>query len=268
MRYRKNNTSMRLRNLILALCGALSLAGHGQDRSASVFEGRDPMTKSYNRISASYEVGFYKHEIFKKPEIIHGAGLSYTHGFSLSKRIPLFIEAGVSGHFGFDRLEVPEILVFELVPSNKIIAYPGTLKQSANLFSASLPVSIAYKIRNGNDFCFEPFLGASARVNLLADYTQSMHCDQPEGQKIIDRLSPTEFHDKFGIWQFLSAFDKDKLGKNEVARRFQCGIHVGANLQYKHINLGIAYNFNLIKYSKTTRSSFLNVSVGYNFSVY
>lgn len=226
------------------------------------------MTKSYNRISASYEVGFYKHFLSKDAEHIHGFGIGYTHGFSLSKTAPVFIEAGITGLFGYDRKEYPEILIFELVPSHDIIAYPGTLKQSGNLFSVYLPVSLAYKFGIGKDFCIEPFMGISARLNLLADYTHKMRCDQPEGQEVLDRLLPSEFHDKFGVWQFQTAFDKDKLG-DEVWRRFQFRLHVGVNAQFRHINLGIAYNVgHAFQISKTTRSSFLNVSVGYNFSVY
>lgn len=246
----------------------MSMAGYGRDLVPSTLESRDPMTKSYNRISASYELGFFKHYLIEDADHIHGFGIGYTHGFSLSKTAPVFIEAGITGHFGFDRQEYPQILFFELVPSHDILAYPGILKQRGDLFSVSLPISIAYKFRIGDDFCIEPFYGVTARLNLLADYTQKMTIDNPEGQEILDRLSPSQFHDKFGIWQFQTAFDKEKLG-GEAWRRFNVRMHVGVNAQYKHVNLGISYNFrHCSKLSNTIRASYLNVSVGYNFSVY
>lgn len=259
---------MQLRHLVLAFFGILFSSLYGQNPFETTFDVRDPMTKSYNRISASYELGFYKHYLAKDAEHIHGFGIGYTHGFSLSKTAPVFIEAGVTGLWGFDRQEYPEILLFELVPSHDILAYPGTLKQSGNLFSISLPVSLAYKFGIGKEFCIEPFMGISARFNLLADYTHKLHCDSEEGQAILDHLSPSEFHDKTGAWPFLTMFDEDKLGE-EVWRRFQFRLHIGVNAQFRHINLGIAYNIGHgPKISRTTRSSFLNVSVGYNFCVY
>lgn len=235
----------------LSMCSIL--IGHGQITEPDLYVERNPMTQSYNRIHAAYELGFYKEDLLEKPVKANGFGIGFTHGFSLSKEVPLFIEAGVTGHFGFYR-ETADFIVLKS-------------RISSDLLSASIPVSFAYKIANGKEFCFEPFLGASARVNLLADYKVKMTAPfHPEIQGQIDRMTPHEFYELCGIWPYFSAFDKDKVGKHEVWQRFQCGLHAGFNLQFRAVSLGAWYTYYLTDLSESTRLSFFNVSIGYNFS--
>lgn len=266
---------MQLRHLALVVFSLLTSICYGQEITPSPSYNRDPITKSYNRIFASYEHGFLKTKYISDLDHTNGFAIGYTHGFSLSKTTPVFIEAGVTGHFGFARESNANMVVFDVNnlyqifehPEN-LTLYPATLKQSGDCFSFSIPISIAYKFKINNNISIEPFIGTSARVNLLCDINQSISANNPSDQRKVDLLLTNDFNNMCGTWPFYTAFDKDKLGEGGAWRHFQWGIHGGVNAQIHAISLGIAYNFNLLKLSGTTRSSFLNVSVGYNFCVY
>ena len=77
-----------------------------------------------------------------------GAALNYSHAFSVTQKIPLYVEAGVGGQFSFYKKE----------------------QVKTHFVSAKLPVNVIYEYDiPGTSISLDPFVGMRLRVNIWGE---------------------------------------------------------------------------------------------------
>ena len=85
-----------------------------------------------------------------------GFSLGYMKGFSVSKNLPLFVEAGAALQFRTHKDEED---------------YGGyDITEKMNFFSLNIPVNCVYKWNINEDFSIDPFVGIDLRLNLTGKY--------------------------------------------------------------------------------------------------
>lgn len=197
-------------------------------------------TESYNRISLSYDnthLGCNKYLEFLDDEdaiSLNGIGLEYTHGFSISQRLPMFIEAGIKAQFGAGSLDDDD---------------DGTLKFQQ--FSFSVPVNYTYKFAIGDGMSIAPYLGVNFKVHAMA-------------------RKKYEYDDDIEERDWNNIFSKDDMvSKDNTWNRFQMGWQLGIGLNVKAFYIGLQYGTDFIaayKYKKAVvNTGNFAFKVGYNF---
>lgn len=179
----------------------------------------------YNIVGISYtNIGLDVEE--GKDISMNGFSVNYTHGFNLTKKLPLYFETGVN---------------FSLGVYSKTQKYEGEkYKTSEKLSFISVPLNIAYKFDVNDKFSVKPFLGLNAKVNVLGKTTVSY-----DGEK-----------------ESMNWYDKDNDG---YFKRFQLGWHIGVGAQYSKIYLGLDYGTDFIKLADEIGTGTFNFTVGYSF---
>lgn len=234
-----------------AMLASAQFTGGG---SKSAFMGD---TNPYNRISLSYDNTHWgandKAEGYFMGEdgmSLNGFGLEYIHGFSLSKKLPMFIETGLKIQFGagsvseYDEKEEYEVIL------------------KAQQFSFCVPVNYTYKFNIGNKLSIAPYLGLNFRIHAMTRMKYDVKFDDEEEQDWFDE----EYEDDL---KWFSVYDKDKMGKDGRWNRFQMGWQIGVGLNVKSFYVGLQYGTDFIKEYKYKKqginSGNLAVKVGYNF---
>lgn len=192
---------------------------------------------SYNLIGVSYDnthlggkdYGYSDEESLS----LNGFGLEYTHGFGLSRTLPMYLEIGLKWNMGFGAWE-PDDYDYE--------------KNSYQMMRFNVPVSYAWRFAIGENFSVTPYAGIDFRFNAMGR---------------------TKFElDDYEEDEWVNLFDKDDM-YGDTWNRFQMGWHVGVRAEYSHVFLGVNYGTDFIKaYSKHkshVSTGNLNVSLGYRF---
>ncbi len=223
---------------------ALSFAGMANAQRAAEYSfGRTaPEITHYNRLGISYNNDAYRNN-WHDPEdnfTLNGFGINYTHGFPLSRSLPMFIETGANINFNFGK---------PWEDSDKEYDYKEYLKmQNINL---QIPINYVYRFNITDDFSIAPYLGLNLKLHLI---TQMKEVYIEDGDR------------EESDW--ISLFDKDEIG-DDTYNRFQMGWHVGATFQYSRVSLGFQYGTDFIPVlkddmDKINTGSF-RMTLGYNF---
>ena len=238
----------------LALVAAMmisttSFAQFSQSKSSSnssneIAKGWNSLYVQYNSIGTSYSLSSFDYgDEYQKA--IDNSGLSdklnafsigYNRAINLTPSTPLYLEVGAALQYAFYSDEATEKDRYEEV----------TLKYTANMLTAKVPVSLLYHIDIPNsDFAIEPFVGIDFKYNILGSVKQ--------------KLTEIEEHDNVGgsgyydddvyeeTTKINNIFDKKKCDGHQ-ANRFQAGWHVGANFVYKKAFIGISYGQDFSKF--------------------
>ena len=197
-------------------------------------------TESYNRIYVGYSPfnAKYKGDNNAKDLKMNGFTAGYLHGFSLSEKLPLFLEVGGNIQYFMGKQD-GEIVHNDL--------YVEKTKSKYSLLSLNIPVNLAYKLSfAANTLGVTPFVGLNFRANLMgkqkieATYSsQSMDCS------LFDDSTETAMGD--AAW-----------------KRFQVGFNAGVNLNYKAFSLGVYYTADFMPISKAkveNKEEKLNVGI-------
>lgn len=223
----------------------LSLASVAIASAAALAQNHD-----YNRAGISYNnthFGYNKELGGKENNFSgNGFGIDYVHGFSLSSKLPMFIETGLSFNMGFsskswDKEEYSDGTWYE----------DKTIGQNINL---TLPVNFVYRFNVTDGFSIAPFAGINLKLHLSERFKEKCDSNDP------DYKEESEWY---------SVFDKKEMGEDGTFNRFQMGWQVGCGFQYKPLYLGISYGTDFIpayKYEKEKiNTGNLKVSVAYCF---
>lgn len=220
----------------LALVAAMmisttSFAQFSQSKSSSnssneISKGWNSLYVQYNSIGTSYSLSSFndRNEDYgdEYQKAIDNSGLSdklnafsigYNRAINLTPSTPLYLEVGAALQYAFYSDEATEKDHYEEV----------TLKYTANMLTAKVPVSLLYHIDIPNsDFAIEPFVGIDFKYNILGSAKQK-------------------------LTKINNIFDKKKCDGHQ-ANRFQAGWHVGANFVYKKAFIGISYGQDFSKF--------------------
>lgn len=255
---------MRL-NKIVAVAVALTLAvpafaqfSNASGRSVSSSD----CCKSYNRIGVSYtNTGYTGHKYdFMEDEdhiSLNGFAIEYIHGFSVSKKLPMFVETGLKVNFGFGALEGDEREAYDITLTPKL---------QVQDFYLAVPVNYAYKFCVGNGCAITPYVGLNFKLHVLGRMRNKVDLDGADPDDL-----GLEDEDLEGDWISLFS-DDDETGmgdKDYTWNRFQLGWHVGVGFNYKALYLGVNYGTDFIKAFKYKSSSVnsgnMAVTLGFNF---
>lgn len=169
---------------------------------------------SYNLVGVSYDNTDLsgKNYTFNGKESmgLNGFGVEYTHGFGLTRSLPMYLEAGLKFNMGFG--------------SN---ADDG-VKVKMQMARLSVPVSYAWRFGFGDGMAFTPYAGIDFRFNAIG----RLKAENSDGDES----------------DWMSVFDKEDMGgEDETWNRFQLGWHVGARFEYSSLFIGLNYGTDFIK---------------------
>ncbi len=212
----------------------------------------------YNRIALSYNnthFGFNEYLGSDNNFNLNGFGVNYIHGFSVSKRLPMFIETGVN--FNFE---------LESKISNKQIYNDWIRTKSTKQFiNMQVPVNFTYRFTITDGVYVAPYAGLNFKLNIIGRYKDEMKTSFSDSELKDLFVDPEDFE---GKW--ISVFSKRDMGSNDyTCNRFQVGWHIGAGLTYKSFYLGLQYGTDftpIYKYKDDKiNTGNLKVSLGYTF---
>ena len=170
----------------------------------------------------------------------HGFKAGYTHGFHLSKKWPMFIEAGANLQYNHKTLE------------NAEFDEDGNLYDvSVKYLRLNIPVAFTWRFAVGSKKLWKisPYTGFNFGINLL--------------YKANDR-NMFNFIEEYGS---IVGMTDDGYS----AKRFQFGLIEGVNFTYKCWNFGLNYVIDLMPldksdyYNAKNYTGTLAISAGYEF---
>lgn len=199
----------------------------------------------YNRFSISYDnthlgasdklEGYFNDEDAMN---LNGFGFEYLHGFSLNKRLPLYLEAGLKVQFGFGSVTDSGILYgeeFDLIMKMQQISF-------------SVPLNLTYRFHVGDDLYIAPYFGFNFKLHALSRLKDVFVWEDDDLQE--------EWEDINGKEEWASVFSKKDMGDKDLTwNRFQMGWHLGAGITYKSFYFGLQYGTDFIKAYKYKKYS-------------
>lgn len=245
----------------------------------------------YNRIGISYNnthLGHNKYAGGKNSNIsLNGVGLDYIHGFSLTDRLPLFLETGVNLNFNFgskdavstnfgDYEDFDEEDWGDFMDDVEDGDIPTTKTKYQNI-NMQIPVNLVYRFNINENFSIAPYFGLNFKVHFTSKYKTELPSYDEEGDYGYEGYAyDYGYDDEYDYGtddndgsKWISNFDKKQVGKNNTWNRFQMGWHVGVGFQYKPFYLGVQYGTDFIaayshKKSKINTGN-LKISLAYCF---
>lgn len=176
----------------------------------------------------------------------NGLGIEYDRGFSISKKLPMFVEVGAKVSFTFYSKTFEEQSFSESEKYNL----------SMNLIRFNIPVSYAYRFKLNKKYSITPYAGLDLRFNLAANAKQKYEYFDRDDQS----SSTTELS--------MNMFDEDDMG-SYTFNRFQLGWHVGLRAEMNKFLLGLSCGTDFIPvmgYKGQNLNSFdLSLNLGVKF---
>lgn len=194
--------------------------------------------EGWNSIYASYNMLKYSQEMFGYNKAYNGFSIGYDRAIGLISKIPLYVEIGGAIQYAGQNIK-----------DN----VGGYVKTTSNLLSVKVPVSILYRwnVANSN-WSIIPKAGFDGRFNILG-----------KGKE-----TSSDYSHKFTTTNRYNMFKEGENGKDgynglnalgDKCRRFQVGWHVGANVEYKSLLLGITYGTDMNAFCKEYNDSVSNI---------
>lgn len=175
------------------------------------FTKAEPVRKrGYNRISLMYAPVFSSAQVdgtTMSDNTAHGFGVSYIRGISLSRKLPLYIEAGVTWQFAPESCNHDEYEPDGGYYTGWTYVPPtwGSGGYDHKMMRVSVPLMLTYRFAFGSDGAFKlsPFTGVNFGFNVLNEFSEG-----------------------------------DYGGSENT---FQAGWLIGANFTYRNFNVGLTY---------------------------
>jgi hypothetical protein len=188
--------------------------------TTSPYKGWQGITVSYNQGTLS----LYEGEID-----LNGVSLGYQKTFPVSKKLPFYVETGVSINYanGSESL---------FILDTDGASYGTDLEYTT--WGVTVPVNLTYKFSFNEKAHLAPYLGVYFRGNVLGDVEL--------------------FDESFNL------FDQDEVGDLKWDR-INYGLQIGAKFMYKKFNFGVNIASDLNEVSEDTKIKNLSISVGLTF---
>lgn len=196
-----------------------------------------------------------------------GFVIAYRHGVSLTDRFPLFLELGIHleyemGGVAFDNSdELPYYLEFNIMRTS--ISNIMRTSIDEHLFSAGIPVGLAYRIDLPRGFYVTPVFGFEVKVN-MGRTTIRRFRGTPDSSNIFGNdvysWEPTEFVTIDSLSdEGMGAFDYDAWN------RFRASVYAGVRVGWQKINLGFSYVADMTELSPDVKVKGTKLSFGFAF---
>lgn len=189
---------------IISFAAQAQIVGSKNSRITVTQKEKAP-SQDYNRLYVGY-ANMTAHGDVNNMDALQGFKVGYLHAFSITKKVPLYVQAGLElqyGTYGDTKSE-------------------GGVKATVrdNALGFNIPVSLTYKYTFKNGLYIEPYAGIRFRINALFNETYKV-----SGYGVSESGST-------------SFFDGDS---DETFNRFQFGGQFGVNLGYKNYNFNLGY---------------------------
>lgn len=235
--------------LIMVAATASAQFANGSKKGSSAAVNTD----SYQRFYVSYNPLSIKPDWDGAEDInLTGFAFGFTKGISISKSLPLFVEAGARLQYGFKSEDESESGYWS---DGNYQGYPGsiTTEYKDTYMGVVVPVNLAYKwTPSSSPVSITPFFGITLKGNIIAK--------QKVTRTEVVVGGPTTSNEKEYDY-----FDKDEVGKDGQWSRFQAGWQIGVGIDYKQLYVGFHYGSDFGEVCKKTKTSNWAVSVGFNF---
>ncbi len=241
--------------------------GMSQQGGGSSFDFTSVKTSGWNRVYVSYnpsKINFSDddYEFIDGEDIkFKGFTVGYLRGFSLTKKVPLYMEIGLGfqyRNYKYSDDEIYPMLSEEAYEDEDLNTNFSdddvTLKYT--MMSLNIPINLLYRFNINNDFSISPYFGFDLRFNIKATqksewtaYTDYDYEDTEEQEWSND------------------CFDKKDMGDDDdyVWNRFQAGWHIGVGLDYKALHIGVEYGKDFNELCKKAKLSTTSITLGVNF---
>lgn len=202
----------------------------------------------YNRVDASYSRTWADHTGEQNVDFdLNGIGVSYVHGFSLSRAVPLYLEVGGKFTTYFSSSDEQDLQgALGLQPGQKI-----DINMKSTILNIAVPVNLGYRFNLGNSCKLMPYVGLYGRVHLWAKSKVDYKLFSDNELVVEDKTES-------------NPLKKDEDG-NTPLKRFQVGWVAGVSFQYKPVTVGINFGTGFIKTRDNYTVYEIAASVGYNF---
>lgn len=188
---------------------------------------------------------------------LNGFGLEYTRGIAVSKKLPMFVEAGIKMEFAAGTV------------SDYDKDAECEYKLNAQSLSFIIPINYVYSISIGNNMSVAPYLGINFKLNTLGRQKSKRLYDDPDEQdRWDDQVDDVEYGEK-GIEDWKDIFSKKDVGRDGTWNRFQMGWQIGCGLNIDKLHIALQYGTDFIAAMKHDRyavnSGTFALKLGYNF---
>lgn len=216
-----------------AFACVLALAANAQIVSSSSrsIKTADAIYPNYNRIYVGYHPTTWETDDFIGTDLdASGFALGWTGGYSISKKAPLYLEAGLN-------------LKYNSKSKSFGYYYGYDEKLEFKALCLSLPVSLSYKydIPNVDGLSIAPYAGLHLNGNIIGEL-------KAKG---------------YGESEKLNLFDDDDV--KDTANRIQFGYQVGVGVNYKALYLGVGYSSEFNEYMEDVKTGGMTLNLGLNF---
>ncbi|MCF0220293.1 MAG: outer membrane beta-barrel protein [Muribaculaceae bacterium] len=216
----------------LILGSSMPMMAQFSNAGGSSFSSSQEIPSCFNRITFGYDATFVSipkdysslSDLFKSPTF-NGFSVKYVHGWSLSSRFPLYIDAGLRLNMNFYSKVLEE-------DTYKQYSYKSSV--SSKMMSLSVPINISYRLGISDGISIQPYTGINFKVNVLGDITSTVEYTGEYGS---EKESETK-----------SWFDEDY--KEYGAKRFQMGWQIGLGVNFRKFYLGLEYGIDFMNLCK------------------
>lgn len=233
-------------------------------------------TKSGNSFGGDSYTGIRLHynsfEI-EDADAVPSFGVTFIKGWSISQEMPLFLEAGAGISYTSGDIADPESEWWDTYDTDDT-GYGSESTMSS--ISIEVPVNIGYKFELTDEFSIMPFIGVTARFNIIGK------AEFKEWEKIpsvteflkedmgIDSKDPY-YDDAYEI--AVEAYEENDYNADgyteetieDDLKKIQLGWQIGARAMYKQFNFGVNYGADFNEIAEDAKAKSLVISVGYNF---
>lgn len=195
--------------------------------SGNANSGRNSFYLQYNSIGSNSslikesESGLNEREWDYLKERVNDRMDGITFGYDCRSHLfsSVFIQYGIAMRYGW---------YYNYEMYNEI---PWSVKVKMSTFALITPISAIYRVDLPNpDFSLEPMVGLDFRYNYLVDL------------RVKSSIGKTDVNDSYSYIDIFST----KYSESP-AKRFQIGWHIGLNVVYKSVFLGVSYGSDLSK---------------------
>jgi len=231
---------MKLKQIIVIAAMFMSTTAFAQFTQNGT-KNQSPVEKGWNSIYVSYNMLKYSQAAILEMwdsgynKAYNGLSVGYDRAIALTSRLPLYIEVG--GAIQYARQHIKED--------------DGSV--NINLLSGKIPVSVLYRWNIfGSNWSIVPKAGFDGRINIWGEEEDSYKNWKDELEK-----------QRYSIFK-----EDDGLYGEAKCSRFQVGWHIGADIEYDSLFLGITYGADMNAFCKEiARIHFktLTIAFGYKF---
>ena len=216
-------------HLVCLLCGQTLLHAQFVEKTKSTLTDSDRSTWRGLRLAYDRSILKSTSDDSDLKQGFNGLTVSYVQAWNISKRLPLFVEAGGGLSFSRHSFDSSEGDI--------------TLKTSHNLLGLYIPANVVYKISINDKLALKPYTGIYLRLGLLG---KEKYEAGVEGNTASDSYS---------------VYGEDGCDW----KRFQAGWQIGITADYGQYNFGIGYGIDFNKMAPEARFNTFSLRAGLNF---